>query len=244
MSKNTIDFDRQRYLEALGFYGKEENGRLNPQYSYLRFEAEFVKGKGVYEWLVNQPGNSPRKTERYLKRNDLFITKGFAVGIMVEDDTVPGHAPVMFYPLLQSDAIPAGYQGLANTHAEALYNGAMSIITGQTANFNAFPLDEFRVVPETQPVAIVDETGAALTSAGIIPQWKIEDILYHMPERFAFAGTQDQKIQIAFPATADTDIKAAAGYSAYLTVIVKGWLVEGGTNPKFKTAGNPFAGII
>jgi hypothetical protein len=90
----------------------------------------------------------------------------------------------------------------------------------------------------------VDETGAALTSAGIIPQWKIEDILYHMPERFAFAGTQDQKIQIAFPATADTDIKAAAGYSAYLTVIVKGWLVEGGTNPKFKTPANPFAGII
>lgn len=244
MSKSTIEFDRSRYREALDFYGSDKNGNLLPQYSFLRFEAKFEKGKGVYEFLVNRPGQGARKTERYLKLNDLFITKGIAIGIMVEKDDKVGHAPVMFYPLLQSDALPAGYQGLANTDAEALYNGLMQIMTGQTTNFGAFPMDEFRVVPETQPLSIVNAAGDALTSAGIIPQWNMEDILVHLPERFAFAGTQDQKIIVSFPADATTDIKAAAGYSVYLTVIVKGWLVEGGTNGKFKVAGNPFSGII
>lgn len=243
MSKSTIDFDRQRYLEALNFYGRTENGALAPQYSYLRFEAKFVKGRGVYEFLVNKPGQSSRNTERYLKLNDLFVTKGLAVGIMVEKDDKPGHAPVMFYPLLQSDAIPAGYQGLANTDAEALYNGLLQIMTGSTNNFGAFPLDEFRVVPQTQPVAMVNAEDAFVTS-GLIPQAKVEDVLFHMPERFAFSGTQDQKIVVSFPANADTDIKAAAGYSAYLVVIAKGWLVEGGTNSKFKTSANPFSAVI
>ena len=244
MSKSTIEFDRARYREALDFYGKKENGGLLPQYSFLRFEAEFVKGKGVYEFLVNRPGQGVRSTERYLKLNDLFVAKGIAIGLMVEEDAKVGHAPVMFYPLLQSDALPTGYQGLANADAEVLYNGLMQIITGQTANFGAFPMDEFRVVPRTQPNAIVNDAGDALVPSGVIPQWNMEDLLVHLPERFAFAGTQDQKIVVSFPANADTDIKAAAGYSVYLTVIVKGWLVEGGTNNKFKVAQNPFAGII
>jgi hypothetical protein len=246
MSKKNIEFDRQRYKEALDFYGRKENGMLNPQYSFLRFEAKFEAGKAQYEWLVNQSAGNPRRTERYLKRNDLFIAKGLCVGIMVEADAKPGHGPVMFYPVLDSDALPAGYEGLANADAEALYNGALSIITGQTSNFNAFPLDEFRVVPQTQPVAMVNAAGTALVSSGLIPQWNMEDILYPMPERFVFAGTQDQKIQIAFPALPTTDIKpAAVGHSAYLVVIVKGWLVEGGTSEKFKTApGNPYAGIL
>ena len=241
MSK-TINFDRERYLEAFNFYGRKYN--LNPQYSELRFEAKFVKGNGVYEFLVNRPGQSTRATERYLKQNDLFITKGLQVGIMVETDALPGHAPVMYYPMLQSDAIPTGYNGLSNVHAEALYNGLLAIMTGSTNNFSAFPMDEFRVVPETQPIMVVNESGDAMVPCGIIPQWKADDVMFHMPERFAFAGTQDQKIRISFPATADTDIKGGEGTSAYLVVIVKGWLVEGGTNSALKVDANPFRDII
>lgn len=247
MSKQNIDFDRKRYEEALGYYGDFE---LAPQYSSLRFEAEFVKGKGVYEFLVNRPGQSSRATERYLKQNDLFVTKGIAVGIMVETVGKEGHAPVMYYPVLQSDALPVGYNGLANTDAEALYNGILAIITGSTNNFGAFPLDEFRIVPRTQPIAMVNSDASALIPSGLIPEWSADDVLCHMPERFAFAGTQDQKIQISFPANANTDVKGEAGTKTYLVVTVKGWLVEGGTNSKFKTTSNkkgqqnPFAGII
>lgn len=239
--KTSIEFDRKRYEEALGFYGKQG---LNPQYSYLRLELEFVKGKGTYEFRVDGTGLTSRPTEKYLKRNDLFVTKGISVGIMIEKDAEPGHAPVMYYPILQSDAIPAGYQGLSNTHAEALYNGILEIITGQTSNIGSFPMDEFRVVPEAQPISMVNAAGSALVPTGRIPQWNTEDVLVNLPERFAFAGTQDQKIRISFPATADTDIKAAAGYSAYLVVMAKGWLVEGGTNAAFKVDANPFKNAI
>lgn len=239
MSKTNIRFDRERFEKALNYYGSKG---LKPQTAELRLEAEFVKGNGVYSFEVNREG-AKRLTETLLKRNDLFVVKGLFVGLMVETIGKEGHAPILSYPLLQTAALPTGYKAFANTDAEAVYSGKMSITTGSAVNYQGLPLRRFRYVPETQPVVVVD--GETLKSAGLIPQFDMDQLLLNLPEQFAFAGTKDQKITISFPANATTDIKPVANTEkAYLVLIVDGWLIEGGTNPSFKQDNNPFASLI
>lgn len=239
MSKTNINFDRERFAEVLRYYGPKG---LKPQTAQLRLEAKLIKGNGVYSFEVNREG-AKRITEQLLKRNDLFVVKSFFVGTMIETIAKPGHAPILTYPVLET-ALPAGYKGHANADGEAIYNGSMAITTGSAVNYQGLPLRRFRIVPETQPVVILDDS-AALVSAGILPQFDMDSAALNLPERFAFAGTKDQKITITFPANANTDIKAVANTEeAYLVVIVDGWLVEGGTNPDFKEAANPFAALL
>lgn len=234
-----IRFNRERFLKGNTFYGDKG---INAQTAQLRIEVPFVAGKGAYDFDLKK--EVKRVTEKTLKRNDLFVARALGFGLMVETTAKPGHAPILSYPLLAGDGVPAGINGFVNTDAYAVYNGIMSMKTGQVVNYSGFPMSTFLNIPETQPVAIVDDAGA-MASAGILPQFNMDQILYELPEEIVLAGTQDHKIQVEFPAIATTDIKGGEGTTSYLVLVIEGWLFEGGTSEDYKRdSRNPYRTAI
>ena len=230
MSKN-IAFDRQRFEKVANFY---RGFGLVPQTNQLRFLTKFKNGNGNYRFNVGDTGIvNPHVLARHLKRNDAFIAKSISAAIYIEKDAKPGTGIILPYPVLDSAAtpvLPTGYSGMSSADIEALYNGIMTLKTGQTMNYMGFPLDSFRRVPETQPTA----------DLMVLPEYKIEEIQFDLPEVLKFVGTSDQYLGIEFPATPDMVFGAAqAGFSAYLMIKVDGWLIEGGTNPDLKIPENP-----
>lgn len=240
MRNNNIDFLRNRYLVAFNYYKK--NG-INPQTAQLRIEVPFVKGKGAMDFDLKK--EVKRATEKTLKRNDLFIASHIGVALMVEDNALVGHAPLLSYPMLDSLALPTGVKGFANLHAEVMYNGVLTLKTGQQVNYSGLPLDKFRYVPETQPTAVLKAADGTVVSSALIAKVNHEDFMYLLPEELRFAGTQDHTIRIEFPATADTDIKGGNATTAFAVLVIDGWLLEGGTSEKFKNdSTNPYQGAI
>lgn len=234
--KSNILFDRQRFVEILNFY--KQHG-LTPQTAQLRFEVPIQAGRGHYEIQVNREGIiASRSTEKRLPRNDAFVTKGLGVFLMVEDVTKPGSAPLLSYPLLQSDALPPGYKGFTTADVEAFYNGSIEILTGSKADFEGIPLRRFRNVPQTQPAENAGD------SIGLLPEFNSDDMILNLAERFTFAGTRDQKIRIDFPYTPAMDFSTPEGTQAFIVVVADGWLVKDGTNHIFRDADNPIGMAI
>lgn len=235
-----IRFERERFDKALKFYGKH---KVVPQTANVRIEVEIKAGKGQYRFDLKKDASVARATEQVLRRNDLFIAKSIGVALMVEETAKPGHAPLLTYPLLQSDALPVGVKGLTNKDAEVIYNGSLSMKTGAVVNYSRFPLNKFRIVPETQPVVMLD-SGDAVVSSGLVPQYDHEKLMQMLPEELVLAGTKDQPIDIIFPSDENTVIEGEAGTKVYLVLMFDGWLLEGATNEEFKVTENPYAGNI
>lgn len=235
-STRNIQFNRDRFDKGNRFYGKQG---IAAQTAQLRVEVPTVIGKGVYDFDIKK--EVKRISEKMLKRNDLFVVRAIGMGLMVEDPAMPGHAPLYSYPVIvtedQGDVVPlaGGLKGLAadtGNHAFALYNGGISLKTGQQVNYSAFPTSEFLTIPEVQ------------ASANNLPQFNQADILIELPEEIALAGTQDHRIQLEFPANASTNLSAEAGAASYIVLVFEGWLYEGATNDKYKTGDNPYRDVI
>lgn len=230
-STRNIQFNRDRFDKGNRFYGKQG---IAAQTAQLRIEVPTVKGKGVYDFDIKK--EVKRISEKILKRNDLFVVRAIGMGLMVEDPAMPGHAPLYSYPVIKgAAALAGGLKGLATatgTHAFAMYNGGISLKTGQQVNYSAFPTSEFLTIPEVQ------------ASDTALPQFNIADLLVELPEEIALAGTQDHRIQLEFPANANTDLSAEAGANSYIVLVFEGWLYEGATNDKYKTGENPYRDVI
>ena len=121
-----IRFNRERFEKGNNFYKKF---KINAQSSQIRIEAELENGKGSYEFEIKKALANARKTEKVLRNTDLFVATSIGVALMIENTAFVGHSPILTYPLLKSLAIPAGYYGFTTTHAEAIYNGALSMRT-------------------------------------------------------------------------------------------------------------------
>jgi hypothetical protein len=239
MDKN-IDFLRARYERGNNYYSRFG---INAQTAQLRIEVPFIKGKGSLDFDLRK--EVKRSTEKTLKRNDLFIASHIGIATMVELDAMPGHSPLLTYPMLQSLSLPTGVKGFANTHVDVLWNGVLTMKTGQQVNYSGMPLDKFRVVPATQPIAAIKTTDGSILPSGAMSSINHSDFMQLLPEELRFAGTQDHTIRVEFPATADTDIKGDAGTTSFAVLLIDGWLFEGGTSEKFKNDNqNPYQAAI
>ncbi len=242
MDRN-IFFDRERFLKGHRYYAQH---RITAQTSQLRIEVPLVNGKGTYDFDIRK--EIKRASEKTLKRNDLFIVRAVGLGLMAENPDKEGHAPLMSYPMLKSNALPKGVAGFENSDANVVYNGSISLKTGQTTNFSDFPTSSFKTVPETQPVAILNADGDEV-SAQLMPQFKMENMLFELPEEIKLAGTQDHTIRLELPANSETDYSVSdtdnKDYVPYVVLVFEGWLFEGATNQKFKDDDlNPYASAI
>lgn len=230
-STRNIQFNRDRFDKGNRYYGKQG---IAAQTAQLRIEVPTVKGKGVYDFDIKK--EVKRISEKILKRNDLFIVRAIGLALMVEDPAMTGHAPLYSYPVIAgATPLAGGLKGLATAtghHAFAMYNGAISLKTGQQVNYSAFPTSEFLNIPEVQ------------ASDTVLPQFNLADLLVELPEEIALAGTQDHRIQLEFPAKAETDLSAEDGAESFIVLIFEGWLYEGATNDKYKTGDNPYRNVI
>jgi len=230
-----IRFNRERFDKGNKFY---KDLGINPQTAKLRIEEVFVAGQGSYDFDLKKAVKSV--TERILKRNDLFVCTAIGVALMVETVGKEGHAPLLSYPMLDGLHLPTGLKGFANLDAEAVYNGDLSLKTGQSVNYAGFPMDKFRFVPETQPVAMLTSADVVVSSQ-LVPQFAKEQVMYQMPEELILAGTQDHKINISFPVKATSDIKGPANTVAKLVLLFDGYLYEGATAEQYKNdKNNPY----
>ncbi len=238
-----IRFNRERFLKGNRYYA--EKG-ISAQTSQLRIEVPLVNGKGTYDLDISK--EIKKASEKTLKRNDLFVVRAIGLGLMAEDKDKLGHAPLMSYPMLKSNALPKGVAGFNKADANVVYNGFISVKTGQHTNFSHFPTSSFKTVPETQPVAIVNGDGEEI-SAQLVPQFKMDDILFELPEEVKFAGTQDHKIRLELPANSETDYSVSdtddKEYVPHVVLIFEGWLYEGATGQEYKDdKTNPYCDAI
>jgi hypothetical protein len=222
MDNLTLQFQRQRFDFLRNAYRGTGYG---PERSRLRLIQKFQDGKSNYTFKVRDIGmTNPHVLAKHLSADDAFVANSAFVGIYVENDTKPGTGVFLPYPVLDTAAgttLPAGYSGLSSIEAESLYNGLMSLKSGSNITFSAFPLDKFRVVPETQPSS----------AATVLPEWSKEKVSLPLVENVKFAGTVDQYVEVSFPLPSNGIIKPAkTGFSAYLVVDFDGFLVRSGVS--------------
>jgi hypothetical protein len=233
-TKKNIRFNRERFEQAAGFYGKKS---IVPQTAQLRVIVPFVAATGSYKFDVKKDESVKHIVEKLLKRNDLFVARAIGLALMVEADAAKGQSPLLSYPMLDGLALPTGIKGFTDAKAYAVYNGELTMKTGQSINYSRFPTAPFLHVPVTQPASIWN--GTAKVSADVQPSFELENVLVELPEVLVLAGTKEQPITLEFP---PCTIAAPASHTAYAVLIVDGWLLEGGANAEYAVEGNPFNG--
>lgn len=208
---------------------------INPQTSQLVVIVPFTANNGIYKFDIKKDASVAHVIEKTLKRNDLFVARALGLALMVETDSAKGTAPLYSYPVVAGAALPTGYKGLTNTNAFAVYNGVLTMKTGQKVNYSRFPTSPFLNIPSEQPKLLWN--GTAAISAGVAPEFNLENVLYELPEVLVLAGTKEQPITLEFPAVT---VAGESGTTAYAVLIIDGWLYEGGTTEDCKVVGNPY----
>lgn len=232
-TKKDIRFGRERFILGANFYSKKG---IAPQTAQLRVVVPFSGATGNYKFDLKKDPSLAHVIEQLLKRNDLFVARAIGLSLMVELDAAKGTAPQYSYPVLAGEALPAGYKGLTNTNAFAVYNGYLTMKTGQSVNYSRFPTAPFLNIPTLQPSVILNGDDAPV-SAGVAPAFNQEDVMFELPEILVLAGTKDQPITLEFP---PCTIAGEASTTAYAVLTIEGWLFEGGTTEDCHDGANPF----
>ena len=156
-----------------------------PQTSKIKLSQPLQDGVGNYQFNINKDSVNASVGEVGIDRNDLFIPFGFGVFHTIDGVTPSGKTPLLSYPVQAS----ANADGYLTEDIEALYNGSLQIRLDQTQVNQSFPMEVFRYVPETQPIA------------GVKAQFKLEDALHQLVPNYFLQGTMDTKIEISFNGT-------------------------------------------
>lgn len=195
MNKSIVEFNRSRFERVVKWCNA--NGVV-PEESFLRVSEALLSGVGTYNFDIKN--GKKAATDVTLNRNDLFIPFGIGMFIAFDGKNSAGNpdGKGTFYTF----APKAGTNqpiGFTKDDIDALYNGILSMNFGQTVINSAFPMLNFRHIPETQNVAIYD--GANMVSANIQPQFDILDALYPLAPAYYMQGTEDIQIRVDFPAS-------------------------------------------
>jgi len=234
MSKTDIRFLRERFDKGARFYKTKD---IAPQRTLLRVELPFTASNGTYKFDLKKDPSLARATENLLKRGDLFVANSIGLALMAELDAAKGTAPLVSYPIQASTALPTGLKGFTNTNGFAVYNGFLTMKTGQVVNIAKFPTAPFLHIPETQPGLYATGATFVATGAGIMPRFNLDDVLLPLPEELVFSGNKDQPIRLEFPACT---VAAEASCTAYAVLLVDGWLYENGNSEDCHSADNPY----
>lgn len=232
-TKKNIRFNRERFDLGANFYSKQL--QINPQTAQLRVIVPFAPNTGTYKFDIKKDPSVAHIIEQTLKRNDLFVARAIGLALMVEVTAAKGTAPLYSYPVQAGAALPTGLKGFSDTNAYSIYNGVITMKTGQKVNYSRFPTAPFLNIPSEQPKLLWN--GIAAISAGVAPEFNLENVLFELPEVLVLAGTKEQPITLEFPACT---IASEANTTAYAVLIVDGWLYEGGTTEDCHSDQNPY----
>lgn len=234
-----IRFNRERMMAAANYYGSKG---ITPQTAQIRIEVPLETGRGTYEFDIKKAvviGG----TEKAIKNNDLFVCRAIGMALMVEVDTAKGTAPLLSYPMQDGLHLPTGLKGFVNTNPFSLYNGVLTLKTDQNVNFSGFPTSHFLHIPQTQPVGLLNSTDVVVPS-GILPEFKMEHVLYELPEMLIFAGNHDNQLKLDAPVASGVTLAGPSGSTSKVVFIAEGWLYAQGAQDKFKDGSNPLKEAI
>ena len=237
--KRDIRFNRERMMAAANYYGCKG---ITPQTAQIRIEVPLETGRGSYEFDIKK-AVAIGGTEKAIKNNDLFVCRAIGMALMVETDATRGTAPLLSFPMQDGTHLPTGLKGFTNTNPFALYNGVLTLKTDQNVNFSGFPTSHFLHIPRTQPVAVLNSTDAVV-SAGLMPEFKMDQVLYELPEMLIFAGNYDNQLKLDAPVASGVTLAGPEGTTAKVVFIAEGWLYAQGAQDKFKEGGNPLKEAI
>lgn len=209
-------FLRERF-ETIKDKVKSYDKTLVPQSSYLRIDKTLENGVGTYVFdpLLNNGGAAP--LEKKLDKNDLFFINSVSLSITAVNVSLP--ADVVFLNTINPDKLnacisEAGLTKLktdlaAATGLNTLYNGFLSLRTGQTVSIQNFPTMRF---------CRISDTDASIDGASII-----------LPERVLIDGSSDQRFELTFNGQNTTMQNATTPtYQFGVSLFMSGFLVKGG----------------
>lgn len=226
-------------------------GSVFPEMSLIRLQQELKSGMGQYVFNIKDP-NVDNITTFSLDRNDVFIPNLWGVRLVLKN-TVTGELRAFTFAPRYDGTHPSIYQvGFATGEIEAIFNGSVQWILDNNVAMSAYPMVNFKKVPETQGLFVLDADGNAVQE-GIQLQHNINDDLELLYSKYQICGTRDHKITVLFDAanknfalasqaTEGNDV--VANWKPYVELIMLGFLVKGGcqtpaqgTNPFGQAAG-------
>lgn len=222
------------------------NSELHAEPSKIRLELPIKNGKGQY---VFDPKNMPvdNVVTFGLNRNDVFVPNTMQFFLAIYDKTTRVETLYTFAPIndgTKPSAYPVGFETEA---INALYQGNVQWMIGSEAMWNAYPMENFHKVPETQPYFLLD-SGDEAVRGGML-QTRIDQDTELLLQRIIMAGTRDHKITVNFDASelnfdlgCDADL-SVGNYEARLVfysdgILVKSGCQNGDESPFGKAIGN------
>lgn len=215
--------------------------KLWPEQSKIRLSLPIKDGKGTYTYNLREAGDGVSTCG--LDRNDVFIM-GF-IGLLIEfEDKVTGvKHDFSFAPKGSTADAPTVFPiGFLNDHIDKLYTGYMQWLLDNQVMLSNYPLENFKIVPETQGAFVLDSTDTPVQE-GIQVEGDIYDKLALVYPKYTVAGTRDHKITVNFDASKLT-FPCTEGYQANLVLYIDGFLVKGGSEYQGGGATNPFGEAV
>lgn len=175
-----------------------------PSPSYLRIEQALSNSSGNYLFDIKKNGNEIA-TERKLDRNDLFVVTRIGVYLLKQDTTKIGAAVLQTFPNVAAFGTLTGF---TVAHLEAIYNGYLTLKTGQKVNIEALSMQNFRYISTSQ-----QDTGS------ILSEWNVSEFTYTGAEDIYLHGTKSHEINITFPTFSGMQIQCTTASTVIKLVL-------------------------
>lgn len=234
-----LRFSLEKQKLGADFYASKD---IVAQPAIIRIEEELVDGLGTYSFDIKKAAKSV--TERTINYNDLFMVDGLLVALLIEKDDRKGASPLLTYPLVQGDNLPAHIKGFTTGDAFALYGGDLIIKNDASIIYRQYPMVHFLDIPKAQPKLIVNAAGDGYVADGSVPEFNIFDKVVPVTEKLAFAGNHNIEINVSSIIAQASSFAVSAGYTSKIVFLATGWILTGAANDKYKVDGNPLAPLI
>lgn len=214
---------------------------LWPEQSKIRLSLPIKDGKGQYIYNLKDAGDGINTFG--LDRNDVFIMSYIGALIEFVDNTTGVRHEFSFAPIASTDDAPTVFPvGFLNDQINKMYTGYMQWLLDNQVMLSAYPMENFKKVPETQGAFVLNSNDEPVQE-GIQVEGGIYDKLALVYPKYTIAGTRDHKISINFDASKLT-VPCTEGYTANLVLYIDGFLVKGGSEYKGGGASNPFGDAV
>lgn len=214
--------------------------KLWPSQSKIRLSQPIKDGKGMYTYNLKDGGDGISTFA--LDRNDVFIPT--MIGVLIELVKTSTGEKTLYSFVPQNDGTnPSVFEaGFVDGQLNKMYSGNLQWLLDNQVMMDAFPMEKFHYVPETQGAFVLNSSDEAVQE-GIQLERNLDDMLTLLYPKYVIAGTRDHRITVNFDAAGNT-FKTTEGYAANLVLYMDGFLVKGGSEYTGGGATNPFGEAV
>jgi len=229
----TVSTDRERAIfNRLSEKYKQTGQIVTP--GFVRIEKKIQNGNPKYDFQILRDTNSDFVTEQKLDRNDKFLATHLGILLMNRIFLIAGEGGDTESPIgqevLQTYPNAEVFESRA-ADLEALYNGKLSIMVGQTKYVEALDTRRFRYVPTSQQIIAGNGATPTELNIAIIRQSEQHENsgFISLTPQIEFDGDQKNQITLEAPIDARHVIqntgRGTLKGESYLVLMMRGFLV-------------------